>query len=111
KGFSFGYFGMVVIIRGHEELFFEFSSVEARDDCVVTLLQNLESVRYLVESGLLAQQEKEEEEAARKEHQMLQEARLEGNDEDLHPTTDSASECSTDSSPILFDDPQASIVN
>ncbi len=47
KGFRFGYSGLVVVIRGHEELFFEFGQVEARDDCAITLLQNLEASRYL----------------------------------------------------------------
>lgn len=47
KGFRFGYNGLVVIIRGHEELFFEFRQAEVRDDCAVTLLQDLESRRFL----------------------------------------------------------------
>ncbi|KAI9874262.1 MAG: Sterol 3-beta-glucosyltransferase, partial [Watsoniomyces obsoletus] len=32
KGFRFGYHGLVLLIRGHEELFFEFNSAEHRDD-------------------------------------------------------------------------------
>ncbi|KAL1959816.1 hypothetical protein VTO42DRAFT_961 [Malbranchea cinnamomea] len=114
KGFRFGYSGLVVVIRGHEELFFEFSSAEARDDCAVTLHRGLESIKYLVESGLIAQQEKEEAEAARAEHLMLQEARLEGGegqDRDLQSMSDSAQLSSDDNSPILFDDPRASIVS
>lgn len=75
KGFRFGYSGLVVVIRGHEELFFEFGHVETRDDCAVTLLQNLETVRYLRESGVLSEEEKESAEAAKAEHQSLQEAR------------------------------------
>ncbi|KLJ12336.1 sterol 3beta-glucosyltransferase [Blastomyces silverae] len=112
KGFRFGYHGLVVIISGHEELFFEFNTADARDDCAVTLHQNLESIRYLVESGLLAQQDREEAEAARAEHQMLQEARLEGMEEEHSSQTLSASApLSPTSSPILFDDPRVSIVN
>ncbi|OJD13075.1 hypothetical protein AJ78_06432 [Emergomyces pasteurianus Ep9510] len=112
KGFRFGYHGLVVIISGHEELFFEFNTADGRDDCAVTLHQNLESIRYLVESGLLAQQDREEAEAAMAEHQMLQEARLEGMDEQQSSQTLSVSvPLSPTSSPILFDDPRVSIVN
>lgn len=108
KGFRFGYHGLVVIIRGHEELFFEFKTSDARDDCAVTLHQNLESVKFLMESGLLAEEEQEEVEAAKAEHRMLEEARLESPEEhDLHPTLNE------DSSEIhpFFDDPRASIIN
>ncbi|KGQ00926.1 hypothetical protein PAAG_12396 [Paracoccidioides lutzii Pb01] len=112
KGFRFGYHGLVVIISGHEELFFEFNTADGRDDCAVTLHQNLESVRYLVESGLFAQQEKEEAEAAMAEHQMLQEARLGGLDEQQGSQTLSSSvPLSPATSPILFDDPRVSMVN
>lgn len=112
KGFRFGYSGLVVIVSGHEELFFEFSSSDARDDCAVTLHQGLESIRFLVESGILAQQEKEEAETARAEHLMLHEARLEGNhDGEPHALEESSQVSSSESSPILFDDPRASIIN
>ncbi|PGH36102.1 sterol 3beta-glucosyltransferase [[Emmonsia] crescens] len=111
KGFRFGYHGLVVIISGHEELFFEFNTADGRDDCAVTLHQNLESIRYLVESGLLAQQDREEAEAAMAEHQMLQEARLEGMDEQSSQTLSTSMPLSPTNSPILFDDPRVSIVN
>jgi sterol 3beta-glucosyltransferase len=107
KGFRFGYQGLVVIIRGHEELFFEFNAADARDDCAVTLHQSLESVRFLVESGLLAEQEKGEIESAKAEHRMLQEARLDATVEhDAHPSIHESSELHP-----IFDDPRASIIN
>lgn len=99
KGFRFGYQGLVVIIRGHEELFFEFNTSDARDDCAVTLHQSLEAVRFLVESSVLAQQENDEADAAKAEHQLLQEARqdlLDEESQEVHP---------------IFDDPRASIIN
>lgn len=42
SGFRFGYFGLVIVIRGHEELFFEFSTTESRDDCEIQILKKLD---------------------------------------------------------------------
>ncbi|KAI0461466.1 Sterol 3-beta-glucosyltransferase [Komagataella kurtzmanii] len=42
KGFRFGYSGLVIVIRAHEELFFEFGSNESRDDCDLFLLKQLD---------------------------------------------------------------------
>ncbi|RAL00675.1 UDP-glucose:sterol glycosyltransferase [Aspergillus ibericus CBS 121593] len=108
KGFHFGYHGLVVVIRGHEELFFEFRTADARDDCAVTLHQGLESMRFLVESAFLAEEdEKDVSEAARTEHRMLQEARLDITGTHGSPSTLTES---TELHPI-FDDPRASIIN
>ena len=113
KGFRFGYSGLVVVIRGHEELFFEFGQTEVRDDCAVTLLENLESMRYLQESGLLTQEDKVDAENAKAEHQMLQEARQDGHNEHDLRLPKSADQAShpQQAPPILFDDPRASILN
>ncbi|OBT79468.1 hypothetical protein VF21_02015 [Pseudogymnoascus sp. 05NY08] len=112
KGFRFGYSGLVVVVKGHEELFFEFGQPDARDDCCVTLLQNLETIRYLKESGLLTQEEEESAAWAVAEHKALQEARQESrqhsHDLDLPTTAEGAS---TETAPIMFDDPRASILN
>ncbi|RAL10336.1 UDP-glucose:sterol glycosyltransferase [Aspergillus homomorphus CBS 101889] len=108
KGFRFGYHGLVVVIRGHEELFFEFSASDIRDDCAVTLHQGLEAVRFLAESGLLAaEEEKDDSEEAKAEHRMLQEARLDASA--LHSSRSPLVE-SSELHPI-FDDPRASIIN
>ncbi|THC91878.1 hypothetical protein EYZ11_008655 [Aspergillus tanneri] len=107
KGFRFGYHGLVVVIRGHEELFFEFNTSDARDDCAVTLHQGLESVRFLAESGMLAEQEKDESEAAKAEHLMLQEARKDATGQyDTRTILDESSELHP-----IFDDTRASIIN
>ncbi|KAL9587665.1 MAG: hypothetical protein Q9212_000119 [Teloschistes hypoglaucus] len=113
KGFRFGYSGLVVVIRGHEELFFEFSQAEVRDDCAVTLLENLESMRYLRESGLLAQEDQKEADTAKAEHKALQEARRGGHDEHEIQMPKSVGQLSPslEAPPILFDDPRASILN
>jgi sterol 3beta-glucosyltransferase len=114
KGFRFGYHGLVLVIRGHEELFFEFNSGEHRDDCTVTLLQNLESIKYLVESGLLAQEDHDQAQVAKAEHEMLQEARQEGHVEHeikLPGNDPCVSSAEDEAPPVLFDDPRVSIIN
>lgn len=109
-GFRFGYSGLVVVIRGHEELFFEFSQADVRDDCAVTLLHSLETTRYLREAGLLEDSPEEGDEALA-ERDALDEARLQGGAEhDLKMPQEAT--CLSDSSPtILFDDPRASFLN
>ena len=111
KGFRFGYSGLVVMVRGHEELFFDFKSHEIRNDCAVTILKFLESTRDLLESGILTQEDKEEAEMAKAEHKLLLEARK-GTKDGLQ-TPDSAEDIEHHSKapPILFDDPRASILN
>lgn len=42
KGFKFGYSGLVIVIHGHEELFFEFNSENSRDDCEFLILKQLD---------------------------------------------------------------------
>ncbi|KAI9790045.1 MAG: Sterol 3-beta-glucosyltransferase [Piccolia ochrophora] len=112
KGFRFGYSGLVIVVRGHEELFFEFGQPDTRDDCAVTLLQNLEAIRYLEESGMLTQEEKELANAAIEEHRILQEARQNGhNEHELKMPKPANDTTPGDALPILFDDPRASIIN
>ncbi|KAI1207504.1 glycosyltransferase family 1 protein [Annulohypoxylon truncatum] len=111
KGFRFGYSGLVVVIRGHEELFFEFNKAEIRDDCTVTLLRNLETTRYLREIGKLDQEDQEDVDEAMAERDALHEARLQDNNEHELKMPHETS-CLNDSSPtILFDDPKASFLN
>ncbi|GKT82202.1 LOW QUALITY PROTEIN: UDP-glucose:sterol glycosyltransferase [Colletotrichum tofieldiae] len=111
KGFRFGYSGLVVVIRGHEEVFFEFGQAEIRDDCAVTLLQSLETTRYLKETGDLDMEEKEEEENAMAERDALKEARQveEFHDHELRLPKESSGV--SDAPTILFDDPKASFLN
>lgn len=110
KGFRFGYSGLVVIIRGHEEIFFEFGKGELRDDCAVTLIQNLEATNYLKESGLLGRDEIESAEAAVAERDALQEARLdEYPDHEIKLPRETS--VLSDTPTILFDDPKASFLN
>jgi sterol 3beta-glucosyltransferase len=111
KGFRFGYSGLVIVIRGHEEVFFEFGQPDTRDDCAVTLLLNLEKMRVLKESGLLSMEEKESAQNAVAEHKALQEARHDGFAEHEIKMPKTAEEARNEGPPILFDDPRASILN
>ena len=113
KDFRFGYPALVIVIRGHEELFFHFYQSEDRDDCAVTLLEMLETMTYLDESGLLTQEDKEEAETAKVEHQLLQEARQDGLNEHGKKMLASAQEAMLPhgSPSLTFDDPRASILN
>jgi sterol 3beta-glucosyltransferase len=111
KGFRFGYSGLVIVIKGHEEIFFEFGQPDTRDDCAVTLLQNLETMRYLQGSGLLSMEEKESAETAVAEHKALQEARQDGHADHEIKMPKSVDEVRNEAPPILFDDPRASILN
>ncbi|KAK7409119.1 Sterol 3-beta-glucosyltransferase [Neonectria punicea] len=107
KGFRFGYSGLVVVIRGHEELFFEFGQAEIRDDCAITLLQGLETARYLEKSGLLDQEELEEENFAIEERDALKSARQdEFADHQLELPHHSSGVSNAPT--ILFDDPNCS---
>jgi sterol 3beta-glucosyltransferase len=111
KGFRFGYSGLVVVIRGHEEIFFEFSQPDIRDDCAITLLQNLEGMKYLQESGLLSMEERESAQNASAEHVALQKARLQENPGHELKLPQTAEESQGEAPPIMFDDPRASILN
>ncbi|KIP06915.1 glycosyltransferase family 1 protein [Phlebiopsis gigantea 11061_1 CR5-6] len=51
KAFRFGHFGLVVIVRGHEELFFEFSDELRRAAFARLLAQRIEDVRHRVAAG------------------------------------------------------------
>ncbi|KAJ4002520.1 Sterol 3-beta-glucosyltransferase [Fusarium irregulare] len=109
KGFRLGYSGLTVVIRGHEELFFEFKRQDLRDDCAVTLHQLMETNRFLQQSGVLDQEEQEDEEAAAAiaERDALKEARQDefvDHELALPRETSGVSNAPT----ILFDNPNAS---
>ncbi|SCW03056.1 LAFE_0G01970g1_1 [Lachancea fermentati] len=50
RGFRFGYFGLVLVIHGHEELFFEFSLRSSRDDAEFVLLKLLDIAKPALKS-------------------------------------------------------------
>lgn len=77
KGFRLGWSALVISIRGHEEVFFEFGQPSVRDDCTITLLRSLEQTRHLKEAGLLDKDDEAEEEDAIAERDALKSARQE----------------------------------
>ncbi|KAF2764195.1 hypothetical protein EJ03DRAFT_355973 [Teratosphaeria nubilosa] len=119
KGFRLKFPGMVVVIRGSEEIFFDFSGFGLRDDCVVTVLRCLDATsRGLLgrNSVLMSREEEQDAESALHEHELLQEARKDGYKE--HELGKSRPESSDSDSlnyagapPILFDDPDASMLD
>ncbi|KAL1888367.1 Sterol 3-beta-glucosyltransferase [Sporothrix stenoceras] len=141
KGFRFTYSGLVVVIRGHEELFFEFHQADMRDDCAITLLHLLEKARSMKESGILNEEDKADAELALAERDALKEAREEAAarmDEHAETPAESAanavsaakavvsaeakeerqnrkilrqSALMAEAPTILFDDPKASFLN
>lgn len=107
KGFRWGYPGMVVVIRGHEELFFDFGSVGVRDDCAVTVLRALDVVKSALDSIILTAEEKTYADEAAAENEMLLDARKETLVEHEHRPDPQL----VGSPPILFDDPNASVLD
>jgi len=51
RSYRIGYSGLVVVIKGHEEVFIELSSAERRDECLDQLQQEVERVQDQVKKG------------------------------------------------------------
>ncbi|KAK8044077.1 glycosyltransferase family 28 domain-containing protein [Apiospora rasikravindrae] len=111
KGFRFGYQGLVVIIRGHEELFFEFAQPVVRDDCAVSVLQNLDRSRFIRESQYFDSADMKKANDALAEREALNAARLkEFPDQDQLPHQLTMLN-DGDGPTILFDDAKDSLVH
>ena len=113
RGLTSFQYGLVIRIRGYEEIFFEFGSADHRDDCTITLLQSLQSVKPTDDDSDMLSPEDVDALQAKEEHRMLQEARMDGHAEhELNlPKSADASKVPEHAHPILFDDPRASILN
>ncbi|KAK6349991.1 Sterol 3-beta-glucosyltransferase [Orbilia brochopaga] len=116
RGFRFSYHGLVITIRGHEELFFEFASLENRDDCGATLRKAIDDSRHMRESQILTPSQKANAEIAKREHDMLQEARIEAGhlEHEMklpHSTNEVATGRGMEVPPIVFDDPHTSFLH
>lgn len=53
RSYRIGYSGLIVVIKGHEELFFELSSSERREDCMTQLETQVDLVQRLLRDGEL----------------------------------------------------------
>lgn len=58
KAFRFGHSGLIVVIKGHEELFLEFSSWKRRKACIALLEERMEETRLRAESGISQEPDK-----------------------------------------------------
>jgi sterol 3beta-glucosyltransferase len=97
-----GYPGMVITITGHEEIFFDFSRVDARDDCTVMLI--------LIKEAQKSEKGSADHDGAISEFQSLREVR-QPRPEDSSVLARKMEERGAEALPILFDDPKASILN
>lgn len=68
-------YGLVLSIKGQEELFFEFREQDSRDDCAMFLYRQIEAVRNLEQSSLVNPHERARVEAAKAEHELLSKLR------------------------------------
>lgn len=110
RGFTSLQFALVVKIRGFEEIFFEFRSSDVRDDCAITLLHGMESVKQADRNQEeLSPNTTHDAEAAKEEHKLLQQARSGAQELDL--TSSKNADEPMDIHPVMFDDPRASILN
>ncbi|EKG17790.1 hypothetical protein MPH_04969 [Macrophomina phaseolina MS6] len=108
KSFRLTHHALVIIVRGHEELFFDFSRTDVRDDCAVTMHQKLEQVRYLHSSGILNEENILQAEEAKAENDLLQHARSPEKQPAIPPHI---GELDQSGAAVIFDDPQASMVD
>ncbi|KAG8908117.1 Sterol 3-beta-glucosyltransferase [Tulasnella sp. 403] len=51
KAFRFGHHGLIVVIKGHEELFFEFNSSERRAECIRLLSSQMDELERRNQAG------------------------------------------------------------
>lgn len=51
RSYRIGYSGLIVVIKGHEEVFFELSTTERRDDCMAQLEHHVEAVQRQLAEG------------------------------------------------------------
>lgn len=111
KGFRIGYHGLAIVIRGHEELFFEFSKAEYRDECAITVLRILENAKYLEDRDSSSSGVDSDDEAAKAEHDLLQQARQDTANDARVDVSNIVRAAEQERIPLIFDDPLASFVD
>jgi sterol 3beta-glucosyltransferase len=110
KGFRLGYHGLGIVIKGYEELFFEFSKAEYRDECAITVLRILENTKYLEDESSSSGIDSDDE-AAKAEHDLLQQAREHSGADKQIDISEILRAADNDRVPLIFDDPLASFVD
>lgn len=95
KAYSFSHVGLVVIIKGHEELFFEFNSADRRDAFVSLLNKQMEDSQRRLAAGETQLPSKAKQDALLLEE--LEPASIFGDDDPRPP-----SESMTDSLPAVM---------
>ncbi|KAF2743903.1 glycosyltransferase family 1 protein [Sporormia fimetaria CBS 119925] len=110
KGWRFGYHGLAVLIRGHEDIFFEFSKAEYRDECANLIHTVLESINYIKEEESPSEVDSDDG-VAEAEHQLLQDARSDLEAPDPSEELARLALEDRDQIPLIFDDPSASIID
>ncbi|KAF1930243.1 glycosyltransferase family 1 protein [Didymella exigua CBS 183.55] len=111
KGFRIGYHGLAIVIRGHEELFFEFSKAEYRDECAIAVLRILEKAKYLEDRDSSSSGVDSDDEAAKAEHDLLQQARQDTAEDPRVDVSKLVRAADHERIPLIFDDPLASFVD
>ncbi|KAF3033558.1 Sterol 3-beta-glucosyltransferase [Didymella heteroderae] len=111
KGFRIGYHGLAIVIRGHEELFFEFSKAEYRDECAIAVLRILEKAKYLEDRDSSSSGVDSDDEAAKAEHDLLQQARQDTAEDPRVDVSNIVRAADHERIPLIFDDPLASFVD
>jgi len=111
KGFRWKFPGMVVALRGREELFFDFTSNGLRDDCVVSVLRCLDNLSMVQSSVLLTDEEKKDAQKAAAENERLEKARkVYSSESHMVPPIDTDA-LETEAQSVLFDDTEASVLD
>jgi len=116
-------YGLVLSIRGQEELFFEFRERDSRDDCYSCLGNSIEIMRNLEQSSFVNPSERARVDAAKAEHDLLVKIRRNSRDnvELTLPDMEDAGTCfhlshvpiadlisDTNELPIIYDDYEGS---
>lgn len=110
NGFGLGYSGLVIMIRAHEELFFQFSDAAHRDDLAVFLHRSIETRAFLQGSNKLDLEDDDKAERASAEQKALEAARHEEFPEH-EPTFRQQSSSGSEGATITFDDAKASLLD
>lgn len=111
KGYRIRGYGLVIVIRGRDELFFEFRDAVTRDDCAITMKQKLEQLRYMGESALIPEDEVIQAEVAKEEKEMLDQDMEQKRAEAGLGISQDIGDINKHAPPIFFDDGRASIID